>query len=286
LKAIKNNPVTAVIDWVYLPSPANIRLPFALTNMQGGTRYVQTQLLNPPSGWTDSPVNRGSVANGATMNSFHPTQRTMPTFTNGEYVENITLAVKLFKDSNYSDLDVTLTVEYQLNHYKSDDSAWSLLAFHDFESGYENYFAGDLYYDWTDADVINIYRSAPGYASSYSICATYSGQNSASLQVYGASFNSYGEVKANTLEQKFLDTQTIMISGVWIAYFGYISNLTKNYFGIVFCVTQPMASKVLFRQYGYNRPSGATKLRFSGVCRYHTDNYWHIDRIRIVYKTS
>ena len=281
LKAIKNNPVDAYLDWIYLPDPATIRLPFNLTNQQGGDRYVQTQLSSPPTGWTDSPVQHGLVANGSTFQSNHITQRSMPTFTNGEYDENITLAVQLYKDSGYSDLDVELTIDYNLHHFKSDDAAWTLLAFHDFETDSEYWGRHYLDSEWNSLFYNSIV--SPGYASTYSMIL--SGGSSASndkLQIYSASFNSTSEKIVDTLDEKIFDSSTIALSDLWLAFFGNLL-LTKSYIGVVL-VVQGVTYPANYKYNGYSTPS-ATKCRFSGVV-YHDSgsNKWRVDHIRIVYK--
>ena len=281
LKALPRNPVDAYLDWVYLPDPATIRLPFALTNQQGGDRYVQTQLSSPPSGWTDSPIQHGAVANGATLLANHVTQRAMPSFTDGEYDETITLLVRLYRDSGYTDLDLELTVEYALHHFKSDDPAWSLLAFHDFEASHEDWVYRDLSSEWGRGFYVNI--GSPGYASTYSMILS-AGESAGNdkLQIYSASFNSTSELIKDTLDEKIFDSGLIALSDLWLAFFGNLL-LTKTYIGIVLIV-KGVTYPANYESEGYSTPS-ATKCRFSGVV-YHDSggNKWYADRIRIVYK--
>ena len=291
LKALPKNPVDAYLDWIYLPDPATIRLPFSLTNQQGGDRYVQTQLSSPPSGWTDSPVQHGAVANGATLQANHVTQRSMPSFTDGEYDETITLLVQLYKDSGYTELDLELTVEYALHHFKSDDPTWNLLAFHDFESDTEGH-CSPAYTDskW-DYCSTYIKIDPPGYASNYSLhntyTSTYLDEDVDRGQVWSCSFDSPSEEIGNALEQKWFDTMQIGLADTWLAFFGAVKDLSKAYFDLYlvfgFYTAEGRLAGII-KGNGYSMPS-ATKLYFSGLCQFYTgDSHWHFDRIRIVYK--
>ena len=281
IKAIPNNPVDVAVDWIYLPSTAEFRLPFSVNNQQGGTRYVQTELSSPPAGWSDSPRNHGSVGNGYTLSANHLANRTTPSFTDGEYDETLTLAIRLFKDSSYSELDVELTVEYAFHHFKSDDPAWNVLAFHDFESDTENWVWTPKDWAWNASATIN--RGSPGYGSSYSI---YRAPNPGcvgslnAIKIYDASFDDPSTAKSDTVNETFLDGSFGDVpDDTWIAAFGYMSDLTKARIGLVIIVDT--CDYCYSRKNGYSTPS-ASKVYWSLVARH--ISYWYVDRVRIVYK--
>ena len=61
-----------------------------------------------------------------------------------------------------------------------------------------------------------------------------------------------------------------------------MTDLSKSYIAV-----QLHASAdywVFAKQGGYSTPGGATKVYWSAVARFCTDNHWHFDRVRVVYK--
>ena len=282
IKVLRKNPVDVAVDWIYLPSTAEFRLPFSVNNQQGGTRYVQTELSSPPAGWSDSPRNHGSLDNGYTLTKNHLASRTTPSFTDGEYDETLTLAIRLFKDSAYSELDVELTVQYVIHHFKSDDPAWSLLHFADFESGDDGWSSGKYTDNWSKHSSPE--RGAPGYGSSNGIYNSSDYNQKNDLKVYDAAFDSTSESVGNTRKTLFVESSIGDIpSDTWIAIFGYMSDLSKSYVGLVLRVTYWYGDICLFHTNGFSKPS-ASKVYWSLVARHCTDEKWHFDRVRIVYK--
>ena len=287
LKALPNNPVDAYIDWIYLPDPAVIRLPFALTNQQGGDRYVQTRLLNPPAGWTDTPNQHGSVANGATLRTNHVTQRAKPTFTAGEYNETITLLVQLYRDANYTDLDLELSVEYNLHHFASNDPAWTLLDFDDFEVDNELWKipVSSPNRKWSLGGSVGYAKrlTTEGYASSCSLIGmdTSDGKgNFDYMSVCFGNFNSTGDYIAETSDE-YLKSYPTMPKDVWIVFFGAF-RLDKTYIGIAYWFDHTNAWKVMAKY--WSKPSAA-KCYASGVTKWSISQAtWLLDRVRVVYK--
>lgn len=122
-------------DVAQLPNPFNFALPICLTNNERFTVYVRALLVNPPADWVVSSVDLGGVASGASTCLTAVFQRNIPTLTNGEYVESLTLRVEFYKDSTYTQLYTGINIPITVNFFDSTDPAWTVLATDNFDDG-------------------------------------------------------------------------------------------------------------------------------------------------------
>lgn len=304
-KALKNNPVNVVLDWMFyecvLPEYGRaIFFPFALTNIRPGNRFVKTRLVNPPDGWYDRLNEHGIVGFGYTIYARHYARRALPPFVEGEYNETVTLAVDLYRDPGYTDLDITLLVDYYIQHYRSDGGYWTVLARHEFSRDNEGWLiAPDLSKSWDYQGSVPI-RVESGYPLLWSITSNAPNQTNSSLQVWSASFDQISEPMRDTVEQLVLDTKGVPFTYPWIdpevqvgwglhvpwlCFSGKITRLNKSRFGFLVLVNRPAGEYVFYKQGGYTMPSNVSKLRFSGRCVYYPPtSRWYLDLFSIVYK--
>lgn len=273
-------------DWFFLPNPATLRFPFAVSNQTGSTVYVKTILTGLgggalPSGWTDTPKQHGSLAHGSTLYAYHQASRSTPTFTGGVYDEQIELRIQFYSDALYTTLVLTLVEQLNVYNYNSSLADWTLHDSDDFEIDSEGWLYSTVSANtWGGPTAIPRY-SGKGYASTYAIGYTFTGQDAGSLQVLLGDGNlSVGQ--PYTLETRmFLDTKGLNIPDVWHVFGGRYTLVGPN-IGLAMKVTAE-------DYYAYNKkfakPVGVTDVRVSGVVRYDsTDSRWYVDKVRWVKK--
>lgn len=278
----------AMADWFFLPSPATLRFPFAFTNQQGATRYVQTKLTganggNLPSGWTDTVKQHGSLAHGATLYAYHQAARTVPTFTSGEYSETIELRIELYTDSGYNTLDKVLVEPLNYIHYKSDDSAFTLVDEDTFEIDPENWSTSSSLGNTWNINNNNPRVSGRGYASTYAAeVYDYTVPNAGSLRILLGDGNLTAGQGYNVETRMWLDTKGLGIADVWHTFAGRHS-LSGSNVGLVLISDPTNPYYASFKKFA--KPTSATKLYVSGVVYYHSSDYvWYFDRVRWVKK--
>jgi len=145
---VGSEPHTVYADIRDLPSPVQLGLRIVVTNQLGGTRYIQAQLSGGVAGqWTHNAQNLGSLADGTSaiyvIHNF--SQRTSPPspteLTNGEGEETLTLHVRAYTDSGYTNLDAEETLDFNLVWLDSEHSSWTVLDTDDFETDTEGWSA-------------------------------------------------------------------------------------------------------------------------------------------------
>lgn len=273
-------------DWKFLPNPATLRFPFAVTNQTGSAVYVKSWLTglgggSLPTGWTDTEKTYGSLANGSTLYNYHEATRTTPAFVNGVYDESIELRIGFYSDANYTTLVLLFVEQINIHHYKSDDPAWTLVDEDTFEIESEGWL--------TSTSTSNRWGGSPstrysgkGYASTYAIGYMTGGQYADSLIVLVGDGNlSIGQSYA--LETvTVLDSKGLNIADVWIV-FGGKHTLAGANVGLALLIVR--ASDYYAFNKKFAKPSGVNELRVSGVVRYDSaDQRWYLDNVRWVKK--
>lgn len=271
-------------DWKFLPNPATLRFPFAVTNQTGSAVYVKSYLTglgggSLPAGWTDTEKRYGSLADGSTLYNYHEATRTVPTFSDGVYDESIELRIGFYSDPDYTDIVLLFVEQLNIHHYKSDDPAWTLVDEDTFEIDSEEWKHGGFYTWYRLEDAPRV--SGKGYASTYAIASDCSGEYADSLIILVADGN-LPEGQSYAYEtQMILDTKGLNIADVWLT-FGGKHTLAGPNVGLVLLPVRGNSIISLWKK--FPKPS-ANELRVSGLVRYDSaTGYWYLDNVRWVKK--
>jgi len=203
-------------DWFFLPNPATLRFPFAVTNQTGRTVYVKTILTGLgagalPSGWTDTPKQHGSLAHGSTLYAYHQASRSTPTFTGGVYDEQIELRIQFYSDALYTTLVLTLVEQLNVYNYNSSLADWTLHDSDDFEIDNEGWMYSNATSNTWGGGFAQRF-SGKGYASTYAIGLGLGGQTAGSLQVLLGDGNLLVGQPYSLETRMFLDTKGLNTS--------------------------------------------------------------------------
>jgi len=158
-------PRTIYRDVLNLPDPVQLGITVRYFNYDDVGLYFQ--ITGSAPGYTFGTVNLGLLASGANayINLDNFASRAKPSagdFTNGEFEENITLTLKAYTDSGYTNLKWTHQRTVTVHWIKSDDPAWTQDVLNDFDDATVQGWAGYTTYGSYTLDVATDYvLSAP-----------------------------------------------------------------------------------------------------------------------------
>jgi hypothetical protein len=162
-------PRTIYRDIVNLPNPVKLGLTIRYFNHDDVDLYFQITGSGP--GYTFATVNLGLLASGAdayiNLDEFASRARPSPSdLPNGEKEENITLILKAYTDSNYTNLKWTFERVVTVHWINSADPAWTVDVLNNFDDGTVQGWAGAYEYSATGVTV--------NVATDYVLSAPYS----------------------------------------------------------------------------------------------------------------
>jgi hypothetical protein len=164
-------PRTIYRDIVNLPDPVKLGLTIRYFNYDDVTLYFQITGSGP--GYTFGTVNLGSLGSGANayMNLDEFASRAKPSASdlpNGEMEENITLILKAYTDSGYTNLKWTYERVVTVHWINSADPAFTVDVLNNFDDG--------TVQGWAAQNISNNYSGYPtlGVATDYVLSTPYS----------------------------------------------------------------------------------------------------------------
>lgn len=131
--SMKVYPKTVYTDVVGMPDPMLLGVTIHYYNHSAINLYIKI-FGTGPSPWSSNSVELGLLNSGASnyRNLDNFLSRTLPT---SETTEQITLTLKGYSDSGYSDLVYTFARNVTVVFLKSDDGSWTLDEDDDFDDG-------------------------------------------------------------------------------------------------------------------------------------------------------
>jgi len=118
-----------------LASPMTVNIPLGITNNEAFDLYFRILIKNPPAEWSNTSKDLGAISAGASaFKVFDPT-RDLPTLTDGEYDETLTLRIEAYKDAGYTDLYGYAELEITIHFFDSLDAAWTMVDRDTFDDG-------------------------------------------------------------------------------------------------------------------------------------------------------
>ena len=124
-----------------------VRFPIRLENIYGQTMWFKLLIVNPPTGWTVTEAYLGSVSAYGSAWRLAGLAREVPSLTNGEYAETLTMRIEIYSDENYSNLIDAQNFNYNLRFIDPTDPSWILVDHDNFEWGLEGWILSPLVAD-------------------------------------------------------------------------------------------------------------------------------------------
>jgi hypothetical protein len=176
---------------VNLPNPVKLGLTIRYFNYDNVDLYFQITGSGP--GYTFATVNLGLLASGANayinLDEFASRARPSPSdLPNGEKEENITLILKAYTDSNYTNLKWTFERVVTVHWINSADPAWTVNMLNNFDDG--------TVQGWAVANESGNYSGYPtiGVATDYVLSPPYSCKMTQTY--YSASYGTRAQLRA------------------------------------------------------------------------------------------
>jgi len=142
-----------------LAAPITVNIPVGITNNEAFDLYFRILIKNPPAAWSNTSKDLGAISAGASaFKVFDPT-RDLPTLTDGEFDETLTLRIEAYKDSGYTDLYGYAELETTIHFFDSLDAAWTMVDRDTFDDGTVE--------DWSYEDGVTADPSTWGYGPVY-----------------------------------------------------------------------------------------------------------------------
>ena len=130
---LKVYPKTVYTDLVGLPDPVLLGLTIHYYNHSDQTLYMKI-FISGPSPWSPNAVQLGSLGSGSSayVNLDNFTSRTKPS---QETTEELTLTLRGYNDSGYSELKYEFSRSLTVVFIKSDDGSWTTNINNNFDDG-------------------------------------------------------------------------------------------------------------------------------------------------------
>jgi hypothetical protein len=119
-------------------------MPIAISNAESVTLWFKAELVSPPADYISYSQHLGSLAASISGYFIFTFTRNMPTLTDGELDEALTIRVTAYTDSGYSVLYGHADSLATIHFFNSYDPAWTMLYHDTFDDGtVQSWVAGD-----------------------------------------------------------------------------------------------------------------------------------------------